>query len=331
QSELEHRHLKRFYAWTNKIGYSLQIARHMRRAALLRALRERDDYVPRRVRVRQQTQKTQTRLSMDLPDGRVHPRPGAIDSQAGDPALPPTSPLAHHAISDTQHSMIKLRNWLVQHHEDPATKNFIPLLRDHLLHRLLDDFGLADRTSGFTHAQQSGLEIQGDQLYLHKVLHVNYTTYDMRRDKDMINPRTHPNIMMLATPSTKSDVDSPHPYLYARIVNIFHAQVRYTGPGATRRMREWRRMEFLWVRWFEEDPEYPSGFQERRLPRVRFVDAGMAGTSAFGFVDPSDVLRAAFLMPAFAYGTSSELLGHSPLARKHCNDDEDYEYYYVGM
>ncbi|KAI0364332.1 hypothetical protein BV20DRAFT_930764, partial [Pilatotrama ljubarskyi] len=87
--------------------------------------------------------------------------------------------------------------------------------------------------------------------------------------------------------------------------------------------REWRRMEFLWVRWFEEDPEYPSGFQERRLP--------MAGTSAFGFVDPSDVLRAAFLMPAFAYGTTSELLGHSPLARKHCNDDEDYKYYYVGI
>ncbi|KAI0349313.1 hypothetical protein OH77DRAFT_1507530 [Trametes cingulata] len=314
--ELEHRHLKRFYARTNKIGYSLQIAKHMRRAALLRALREHDDYVPRRVRLRQQKAELSTpeTANTDATDGRV------------DTALPPTSPLDHHAISATQHLMIKLRSWLVEHGDDPCTKNFIPLLREHLLRRLLDDLAL-DPEAGFSNAQCNGLEIQGDRIYRHKILRVNYTTYDMRRDQDTINPRTHPDIMMLASPGE----NDAHPYLYARVIGIFHAQVRYTGPGASRRLRQWQRVEFLWVRWFDLDADYASGFQERRLPRVRFVDATATGTTPFGFVDPSDVLRASHLMPAFAYGTTTDLLGPSGLGRTSCDNNEDYKYYYVGM
>ncbi|THV04538.1 hypothetical protein K435DRAFT_563150, partial [Dendrothele bispora CBS 962.96] len=51
-------------------------------------------------------------------------------------------------------------------------------------------------------------------IYKHKDLHVNYTSYDLCQEQDSINPRTQPNIMMLA-----GDVnDNDHPYWYGHIV-----------------------------------------------------------------------------------------------------------------
>ncbi|KAE9387587.1 hypothetical protein BT96DRAFT_837432 [Gymnopus androsaceus JB14] len=49
-------------------------------------------------------------------------------------------------------------------------------------------------------------------MYKHKVLRVNYTTYDMRRAQDS-NPiqRTHPHVMVLSD-------DDDHPYCYACIL-----------------------------------------------------------------------------------------------------------------
>lgn len=34
-------------------------------------------------------------------------------------------------------------------------------------------------------------------MFRHSVFRVDYTTYDMRRDQDSINPRTHPDIMLV--------------------------------------------------------------------------------------------------------------------------------------
>ncbi|PIL34014.1 hypothetical protein GSI_03722 [Ganoderma sinense ZZ0214-1] len=44
--ELEHRHIKQFYARTNKVGYAMQIARKQRKRAALRALRQHDTFTP---------------------------------------------------------------------------------------------------------------------------------------------------------------------------------------------------------------------------------------------------------------------------------------------
>ncbi|KAF8235256.1 hypothetical protein L208DRAFT_1257852, partial [Tricholoma matsutake] len=51
---------------------------------------------------------------------------------------------------------------------------------------------------------------------------------------------------------------------------------------------------------------------------------------AFGFLDPADVIRGVHMIPAFAYGTTSEFLGPS-IARQQCENDEDWVYYYVSM
>ncbi|KAI0651093.1 hypothetical protein C8Q79DRAFT_996656 [Trametes meyenii] len=314
--------MRTFAATTCKRYVTRELAKkaEIRRSALLRTLRARDDYVPHHVRCKQDKDNATT---PDRPNGH------AYDNRK-EAALPPTSPYDHHAMSQTQQIVLKLRTWLAQHHKDPATKNFLPLLRDHLLGRMFRDyFGTDFAEDNLTHAQLNGLEIQAERIYWHKLLCINYMTYDMRWDQDTINPHTHPDIMLLARDSDHAQ--DAHPFWYGRVIDIFHAQVRYTGPEATPRMRTWQRMEFLWVRWLKLDPDYPSGFQEWRLPRVCFVDASGSDRFTFGFVDPADVLGAAYLMPAFAYGTTSERLSSSRLARRPLDNNEDYEYYYVGM
>ncbi|KAJ2968920.1 hypothetical protein NUW54_g13083 [Trametes sanguinea] len=94
-------------------------------------------------------------------------------------------------------------------------------------------------------------------------------------------------------------------------------------------MTQWRRVEFLRIRWYEDDPEYLSGFSERRLPRIRFVREDDPLSCAFSFIDPGDVIRAAYILPAFAHGTTTGLLRPSELARLPEDEDKDFKYYYV--
>jgi hypothetical protein len=49
----------------------------------------------------------------------------------------------------------------------------------------------------------------------------------------------------------------------------------------------------------------------------------------FGFLDPSQVIRAAHLIPAFLQGCTQELLGPSIAHNKKV--EEDWLKYYVGM
>ncbi|OJT06904.1 hypothetical protein TRAPUB_2244, partial [Trametes pubescens] len=338
QGELEHRHVKHFYARTNKIRYALQIAKHQRRAALMRALRQQDDYMPRRLRLQARRDARTKKSAMAL---AKEPRGQDTDDRA-EPPLPPTDPLEHYAISDSRRLPIRLRNWLAMHDADPAvavspsfdwcapraklineTQDFIPILREHLLSRLLDPDPNSGRNNipQYTDQQLDGIEIENDRIYRHKMLRINYTTYDMRRDQDVVNPRTHSDIMMF---SPDSDA---HPFLYARVIDIFDANVRYTGPGATRSTRRFHRMNFLWVRWLSLDED--KGFQGRRLPRLRFLDSTDSSSNPFGFVDPDEILRAAFIVPAFDFGTTRDLLGPSELARRASDKGEDYNYYYA--
>lgn len=87
-------------------------------------------------------------------------------------------------------------------------------------------------------------------------------------------------------------------------------------------------MDFLWVRWFGQDSTHKSGFKHKRLPRIGFVP--MEDGGAFGFLDPAEVIRAVHLMPAYAHGKTSELMGPS-ISRQPKDGDEDWQYYYVDM
>lgn len=133
-----------------------------------------------------------------------------------------------------------------------------------------------------------------DRLYRHNIMRVNYTTYDIRRKQDTFNPKTpHRDIMVLAD----NDDNSLHPFLYARILGIFHVNVIYTGPGSFDFRPQ--RFNFLWVRWFESDAEAPPGdWAHCALDQILFPP--VAGKDAFGFLDPGDVMRGCHIIPAFA-------------------------------
>ncbi len=114
-------------------------------------------------------------------------------------------------------------------------QNFIPLLREHFLERLDIEPAIQDHDGNpaFSRAQRNGLRILDDKLFSHNIMRCNYNTYDMRRDQDSINPRTHSDIVL-------PDDNPQHPFAYARVIKIFHADVCYGGPGATEASRTWR-------------------------------------------------------------------------------------------
>lgn len=118
-----------------------------------------------------------------------------------------------------------------------------------------------------------------------------------------------------------------HPYWYARVIGVFHAMVRFNSPRS--KARQIQRMEFLWVRWYGLDCDMmKSAFEAKRMYQVAFLDGD--SDEAFGFIDPSDVLRAVHLIPSFVDGYISEI-GISPLARRPEEDNQDYVRYYVDM
>lgn len=154
-----------------------------------------------------------------------------------------------------------------------------------------------------------------NRFYRHNLMRINYTTYDVRRGQDVVNPNTeHRDILMLSGSSF-------HPFCYARIIGIFHANVIYTGPGLLDYQP--RRLEFLWIRWFEPI-ERPSDGSDLALEALRFVP--IMADEAFGFVDPSDVIRSCHLIPAFATGKL-----HPDGVAMSCSaqDGADWKKYYI--
>lgn len=128
----------------------------------------------------------------------------------------------------------------------------------------------------------------------------------MRRNQDSINPWTHSDVMVVS-PETSAHA---HPFWYARVLGIFHAQVCHTGPEA--HSHSVQNMEFLWVQWYGTEPGYRWGFKRAHLPKIRFVPVDDEG--AFSFLDPSLVLQACHLTPVFLSGHTWTLLEFSSSA-----------------
>ena len=97
----------------------------------------------------------------------------------------------------------------------------------------------------------------------------------------------------------------------------------YTGPD----MLDYkpRRVDFLWVRWYKVQRGGTDSWRDSELPMLAFPPIALE--DAFGFVDPSDVLRACHIIPAFARGERhKDGVGLSLRAK----DQDDYNAYYVG-
>lgn len=130
-----------------------------------------------------------------------------------------------------------------------------------------------------------------------------------------------PPPLPVPVPSGLSAASTAARYRFARVLGVFHANVIYIGSGA--RHHRPQRVDFLWVRWFEYLEERPFSM---RLPslQIRPVDH----KEAFGFIDPSLIIRGCHIVPAFAAGRRyPNGIGHSTLGQ----DADDWERYHVGM
>lgn len=192
-----------------------------------------------------------------------------------------------------------------------------------MLGRLLNRDFDGDTHEEFTPTDRNTVRIVGNKIYASKTLRVNYTTYDVRRDQDTLNPRTS-SFAMVRSPETETGA---HPYWYCQLLGNFHANVhRVTLSDSTTP----KSMDFLWVRWLGVEPGYRSGHKKARLPKVGFVPE--SDPYAFGFLDPAQVIRGSHLIPDFSSGRTNDLLAtRGVTAARGPDDTDDWATFYVDM
>ena len=132
---------------------------------------------------------------------------------------------------------------------------------------------------------------------------------------------------MVASPEVGPNT---HPFWYASVIGIFHADVQHTG-SCSRDFKP-HRMEFLWVWWLGVVPARSSGRKQAKLPKVGFVPD--SDEFAFGFLDPALIIRGCHLLPSFVDGKTTDLLATKgptePEARMK-KEGDDWTYFYIGM
>ncbi len=179
-----------------------------------------------------------------------------------------------------------------------ANQDFTHGLLCDLLARHLGQVSIGDEPE-YSDTMLANVDIQHNTIFSHAIARFNYTTYDVRRDNDSINCKTTRRDIML-----RACDDSQHPFWYARVFGIYHANTYF---GHTRRPE---RVEFFFVRWFGLDPDWKGGPASLRLDRIGWVPENDP-SGAFGFVDPARVVRACHLIPAFAHGKTTQLVRSS--------------------
>jgi len=194
-------------------------------------------------------------------------------------------------------------------------------LKNHLLSRLLGlDYDGDERS--FSPEDRNGLRLTNHQIVKSKIFQVNYTTYDIHRDQDVIRPGSNSSVVMTLSREINPAV---HRFWYAQVVCAFHIQVHFCLGGISQPKRG---MEVLWVRWFGVDPDHRWGFKQARLPKISFVPDS---NDAFGFLDPSLVIRGCHIIPAFADGRTDLLMPRGPSLSRRPGEVDDWRAFYVNM
>lgn len=203
-------------------------------------------------------------------------------------------------------------------------QDFRPKLEEHVLARLHHPTW-SGTGAEFSDEERHKVNFANERIYCHKVMRVNYTTYDVRRGQDSLSSRKRSDIMMLA-PEKVNGEPSSHPFEYARIIGIFHVDVLHQVPGESKLTTT--SIEIIWVRRFRIDTTYAAGFKRKRLHRLEFLPS--SNHDAFGFVHPDEIIRGAHLIPAFYHGGTGQFLSGVSLARNE-DEEDDYRYFYVNM
>jgi hypothetical protein len=174
----------------------------------------------------------------------------------------------------------------------------------------------------FTDEQRGHIDIVSNALYRHKTLQLKYTTYDMQEDKDTMRQAKYPGIMVLSD-------DERHPYLYGTVIDIFHVNVRNSGPFTLLPDGADATLPMVWVRWFQCDTtQGPSGFHSLRYPSVSFCHSDEP--DAFGLIHPDEIVRAVHLIPRFSLGKTDRYLS-VPSRGRPVTEESDWKHYSVNM
>ncbi|TFK19536.1 hypothetical protein FA15DRAFT_659827 [Coprinopsis marcescibilis] len=193
------------------------------------------------------------------------------------------TPNTRYQMSHSQYFPIDVHGWVHNNPTDPALKTFYTDLLDHLLRRLWPH----ELDPSFTKEDYQNVSVVNYCIYKHKTIRFNCTTYNKQQEHNSVNHWTeHCNVMTLAN---DNDDTTPHPYWYTCVLGIFHASVLHRKSK-------------------DEPWEEPGG----DLQQVGFILPN-AGSPAFGFLKPTNVIRAVHLIPAFKYGQTDIYLKSSPL------------------
>ncbi|KAK7688185.1 hypothetical protein QCA50_008555 [Cerrena zonata] len=304
--EVAHRLVKRLYRLSSKLNATGKIAKRYMRVTFTRQ------------KVLEPHEATKTKTPRRKHKHQMHP-------VGCDPTgyVPPDQ---HHFISPSRNSPIKLTEFLSQGRDDPALRDFKTKLLDHLLGRLTNRQFDGDDHDDFTDADRQSIRITDNKIFSVSRFQVNFTTYDVRRAQDSLNPSKQCNVMV-QSPETEAGA---HLYWYAQVLGVFHATVSvFPSSKSDLPSISSTRVEFLWVRWYGIEPGDRSGFRFAKLPKISFVPEN--DRFAFGFLDPFVVVRGCHLIPAFALGRTRRLLhSESTLARR-VGERKDWMNYYVGI
>ncbi|TEB31764.1 hypothetical protein FA13DRAFT_1791092 [Coprinellus micaceus] len=327
-SERYHRFPKSRYRRTNKKDVTTQLSRIQTRQARIKRLRN-----------------------------QLYPAPREMNFVI--PSAAKSSPTSrNYFIGKSQNQPVNLSNFLSRNANDPAVKKFLHKLKLHLFPRIIAT--LIDEVSG--HAEDypedclqklkaisalhpserdlSSIYFHSDTIYRHNILKIPYTTYDCREDTDIVNPYTsRRDIMCLPSDSPENDEDSSsqtaneegspsqpeRDYVYGRVLGIFHANVMYGGSGSLDYRR--RRFDFLWVRRYTPVSIHgPNTWSSKRLDRVTLDP--VAESSSTDFLDPSNVLRGAHIVPRFSLGPRYSN-AEDRIFSKAAQDNLDWAEYYI--
>ncbi|KAF9254790.1 hypothetical protein L218DRAFT_814666, partial [Marasmius fiardii PR-910] len=117
-----------------------------------------------------------------------------------------------------------------------------------------------------------------------------------------------------------------HPYTYAQVIRIFHANVCLAPSLQTNKILINRCIDFLWAHWYKLNMTCKPGFKAKRMYHLSFPSPN--DPRAFGFLSLEDLYK--HLISSFP----GHLLAGIPTRGsngKQENEEEDWKYYYIDM
>ncbi|KAJ3535560.1 hypothetical protein NMY22_g6430 [Coprinellus aureogranulatus] len=314
QGETFHRTPKSWYPRTDKKEYEGQFAQIERRSAHLSKIRTRlgDRNVPKKQRATKSVKKGRTQSAKQT--SRVSARKQSTMGHFSVDNPPPQEfEDSEYVIASNENCPIHITSFnetVDAGYERSYCSGFIRKLHHHLLPRLL--LLLGHTTDDAKKCDWSKVSLQGDCVYSHKTMQILFTTYDLCRDDDIIHVgNSKCNIMLLNGAQMIDPAQREPPYLYAKVLGVFHANVAYFGilPGG-KVDHTYYRLDFVWVRWYDS----LTHGEEFKLDRLSLHPLTSEG--ALGFIDPSYIIRGVHIIPRFCLGEALNLAPPSILVQE---------------